>query len=226
MKETLILLHGALGAKEQLLPIKNLLLDQFDVHVMEFEGHGKNLSNKSFSIALFVDNLLDYLRENDLEKVKVFGYSMGGYVALSAAAKEPERFSKILTLGTKFEWSPSIASGEVKMLNPDIIEEKVPVFARRLAQLHGESNWKNVMLKTADMMLKMGDGQRTKDEVFGSVETPTVVGIGDKDKMVSQEESKKYANIIKAKYVVLENIPHPIDMIAADRIKDYILNQL
>ena len=47
------------------------------------------------------------------------GHSMGGYVALKLALKRPELVDRIITLGTKFNWTPEVAAKEVKMLNPD-----------------------------------------------------------------------------------------------------------
>jgi pimeloyl-ACP methyl ester carboxylesterase len=51
---------------------------------------------------------------------------MGGYVALKTAVLHPGRIEAIVTLGTKFHWDPENASNEVRMLNPEKIEEKVP----------------------------------------------------------------------------------------------------
>ena len=226
MKKDLVLLHGALGCKEQLEPLTALLSEQFSIHLMDFEGHGRRQSELPYSIDLFVENLLTYLEDNNLTEVSVFGYSMGGYVALSAAIKAPQRFSKIITLGTKFSWSPAEAKKEIQLLNREIIQEKVPAFANRLSHLHGKEHWQNLMLKTAQMMKEMGDSKRTEDALFKTVSTPSVIGIGDKDKMVTQEETKKYADLVGGEYVCLTDIPHPIDMINPNRIKDYLLRYL
>ena len=55
---------------------------------------------------------------------------MGGYVALQLANKHPKYVQKIITLGTKFAWDKETAAKEVKMLNPEKIEEKIPAFAK------------------------------------------------------------------------------------------------
>lgn len=136
MKPALLLLHGALGAKSQLEPLKKIIENDFEIHLLNFEGHGDKNSNNDFSIELFAKNLLDFLNENNVEKVNIFGYSMGGYVALQLATQHPKRFEKIVTLGTKFKWSPEEAAKETRMLNPEKIEEKVPAFANYLNQLH------------------------------------------------------------------------------------------
>ena len=226
MKDHLILLHGALGSAAQLKPLESLLSDTYQVHRFNFDGHGHQPSNKSFSIDLFADNLRNYLEKNELKNVKAFGYSMGGYVALTLAANHASYFERIITLGTKFEWNPEIAASEVKLLNPDKIREKVPKFAARLGELHGEDHWSNVMTKTADMMQNMGDGKKTSDVIFSKVTTPTVIGWGEKDQMVSQEESEKYARLIGAEFVKLPNLPHPIDQIKPQQIKSYLINHL
>ena len=40
MKEKLILLHGALGSKNQFRPLMERLKEYFDMYTMNFEGHG------------------------------------------------------------------------------------------------------------------------------------------------------------------------------------------
>jgi esterase/lipase len=38
----LVLLHGAIGSKDQLHPLANALKKDFDVHLLNFSGHGGN----------------------------------------------------------------------------------------------------------------------------------------------------------------------------------------
>jgi hypothetical protein len=40
MKEQVILLHGAIGSKEQLIPLQNELENKYTVHNFNFSGHG------------------------------------------------------------------------------------------------------------------------------------------------------------------------------------------
>ncbi|NRA47992.1 MAG: alpha/beta hydrolase, partial [Phaeodactylibacter sp.] len=125
-KLPLLLLHGALGSKAQFSALKAKLNIDFEVFDFDFQGHGGRTVESPFTMDLFTDNVLSFLDDNDLGKVHIFGYSMGGYVTLNTALKLPGRISKITTLGTKFDWSLESAEKEIKMLNPEKVEEKVP----------------------------------------------------------------------------------------------------
>ena len=210
----LVLLHGAIGAAVQLKPLGELLAEQFNVHTLNFEGHGGRAINGNYAIDRFVTNLIDFLDENNLKKVSIFGYSMGGYVALKAAASFPERIEAIVTMGTKFQWDPETANKEVRMLKPEKIEEKVPQFARQLQMLHSPLDWKEVLKGTAQMMMDLGNGAGLKDEEIQSVDIPVLIGIGEKDQMVSIDESKRIAELLpKGKLMVFETFEHPIDKV-------------
>lgn len=212
MKAKLLLLHGALGSMTQLDNLKKLLIPNFEIYTFNFEGHGmNNSSNKPFSIDLFTNNVIDFLTRNNIESISIFGYSMGGYVALNVANKFPENIDNIVTLGTKFNWNKTNASQEAKLLNPDKIEEKVPAFANTLTNIHG-SNWKQVVSKTASMMLDLGKDKTLTDKILQSINNKTLIIIGDKDKMVSIEESQNSASLLpNGTLQIIEGFPHAIE---------------
>lgn len=210
----LILLHGAIGSSAQLIPLSKVLGAHFNVHYFDFEGHGGRSIEGSYSIDRFAENLITYLDEYQLDQVAIFGYSMGGYVALKAAAKYPYRISSIVTLGTKFNWTPENAAKEVKMLDANKIEEKVPKFAEQLKSLHAPLDWREVLRGTADMMIDLGNGKGLTDEEISSVRVPVLIGIGEQDQMVSIEESKRVADMLPfGKLMVFENFLHPIEKV-------------
>src|SRR6218665_691823 len=152
----MLLLHGAIGAKDQLLPLAEKLSGPFTVHTLSFSGHGGEAMPDAFSMQLFANDVLNYLEKNNIPKISIFGYSMGGYVALYLAKHHPEKVEKIFTLATKFLWTPEIAAKEIKMLDAEKIAEKIPAFAQILEKRHTPNNWKVVLQKTAAMMMEMG----------------------------------------------------------------------
>ena len=166
--------------------------------------------------------LKQYHEQNKIEKTNIFGYSMGGYVALYFAKNSPESVDKIFTLATKWNWTIAGATQETKMLNPTIIKEKVPKYAHSLEQLHGDS-WETVMEKTAKMMLQLGANPTFQKDDFIEITTPTLLSVGDKDAMVSIEETVDvYRALPNAQLLVLPNTSHPIDRVDVEELAHQI----
>ena len=223
-KPALLLLHGALGTKRQLEPIKEFLLEQFDMYDFNFSGHGGDNSNEPFSIELFTQNVIDFMAANRLLRTSIFGYSMGGYVALNLAIKYPELVDRVVTYGTKFDWTEASAEKEVKMLNPDVIKEKVPKFAEKLKNDHFPSDWKILMNKTAQMMLNLGGGEKISEAEFSKIQHNVTIGVGLEDTMVTVEESKHVASLItRAKMIELPQQPHLLERVDMEVISALIV---
>lgn len=224
----LLLLHGAIGSSKQLEPLKNLLNSNYEVFTLDFNGHGGNsIPDEDFSIALFSKDVLKFLAVNNIDKIDIFGYSMGGYVALYLARFYPERINKIVTLATKFEWNVEGSIKEAAMLNPEKIAEKLPAFAAELATRHEPADWKIILHKTAVMLIAMGANNVLTDSDFNAIKHQVLIGVGDKDKMVSQEETLHVQKLLgNSIYLLLKETPHPIEKVnvqlLADEIKKFV----
>lgn len=226
MKQSLLLLHGALGSEKQFESIKEGLSSTFDVYSFDFDGHGNGSSTEEMSIELFAENLYEFVLKNNLQQAFVFGYSMGGYVALYLQSKHPDLFQSITTLGTKFNWSAESAEKEIQMLNPEKIKEKVPAFAEYLKDTHLPSNWERVMEQTKVLMLNLGNKPLLTEETMKKVSIPVVICLGELDKMVSVEESLWAKKCIpNSKFEVINGVPHPIQLIDPSIIIDLIKAQ-
>jgi pimeloyl-ACP methyl ester carboxylesterase len=227
MNSNLILLHGALGSKEQLNSLKQILENNLNVYTLNLEGHGGEFSSNEFSTKLFAKNLCEFIEKNNLERCNVFGYSMGGYVALEVALTNSGYIDKIITLGTKFKWDKESAEREVKMMNPDIIEKKIPHFAQSLKERHDPQDWKVIMSKTAALMSEMPNGKALTKSDFKNIPNEILILIGDEDKMVTIEESEQTSRQLpNAKHYILENTPHPIEMVDVKMLANIILDFL
>jgi len=151
MTNSIVVLHGALGAAAQMQPIADALrlIDGVacDVHVIELPGHGETplADDEDFGVAKFASVLAVQIAARGLVKPLCFGYSMGGYVALALEARAPGTFGGIVTLGTKFAWTPGGAAREVRRLDAGKLREKVPHFAAVLEARHAKA-WMMVAL--------------------------------------------------------------------------------
>jgi pimeloyl-ACP methyl ester carboxylesterase len=209
----ILLLHGALGSKTQLDPLKaSLETSGRVIYSLNFSGHSGEPFRNAFGIETFAEDVLLFLKENQLKTTDIFGYSMGGYVALWLAYQHPESTGKIVTLGTKFDWTPESAAREVKKVSPEKIEEKVPAFARILQQRHAPNDWKELLHKTAEMMTRLGNKPLLTLEVLQAVPHDVSIMLGDLDDMADLMFSKKVAEVLpQGKFSSLEKTPHPIE---------------
>jgi pimeloyl-ACP methyl ester carboxylesterase len=213
--KNIVLLHGAIGAKDQLQPLAGLLKNDFIVHLFNFNGHGgKPLAQEPFSIKTFATELEEYLSTHKIQHASVFGYSMGGYVALYLAKQKPNLFSEIITLATKFYWDEIVAAKEAAMLNTEIILEKVPLFAEQLKQRHQPNDWKLVLDKTKTMLLQMGKENPLQLNDYAAINQPVLLLLGDNDKMVTSDETEAVQKALpNSSFQLLEQTAHPIEKV-------------
>jgi esterase/lipase len=211
----LLLLHGAIGSKEQLQPLAQALQDKFIVHSFNFSGHGgQAFSVNPFSISLFSNEIMEYLEEKKIPEVHVFGYSMGGYAAMYLAKEHPGKIARIITLATKYHWDESIAAKEVKMLDAATIQEKVPAFAAQLQQRHAPNDWKELLDKTKQLLTGLGKQNALQPADYASITIPALILLGDRDKMVTIDETiNVYKQLPSGKLGILPGTPHPLEQV-------------
>lgn len=224
----LLLLHGALGDSKQLIPFAQRFVNTYEVFTLNFSGHGNDTSNcDAFSISQFAGDVLNFLDKNNIDKISIFGYSMGGYVAMYLALHHPDRLDKIITLATKYRWNSETAAREAGMLDADKMLQKVPAYARVLEDRHTGIGWRGMLNKTRDMMLAMGNDNPLKEADYGNIFVSALIMLGDRDKMVSLDETLAvYSAMPAAQLCVLPGTPHPIEQVPAETLCNIVQNFL
>lgn len=222
MKTPLLLLHGALGSKYQFSGLKEILSNNWEVFTVDFEGHGNTEIVDEFSIERFTQNIIDFIEKKNLFKVNIFGYSMGGYVALNLALRKPHLVGEIITLGTKFNWTQEFAQKEILLLDPDNIKIKVPKFMLRLEQLHGDK-WEKVVRKTAIFMVNLAQDPRLNKKELRQIENKTLICLGELDKMSTPEESIRVAHWLQnGEFRLIPGLKHPIESMHPEQLETLI----
>lgn len=216
----LLFLHGALYTKGDFNSLTSLLSDRFDLHAIDFSGHGSApMPEQPFSIKLFAEDVLCWMDEQKIDHVDIFGFSMGGYVGLYLARFHPERVRRVMTLGTKIDWNAETCEREVKMLDPVKIAEKVPSFAALLQNRHGEDRWETVLHKTAEMMTNLGSAPELPYDEFSAIAQPVRLGVGDHDPMVTIEETLKAYRLLPAgELYVLPGVLHQLEKAPVEKL--------
>jgi pimeloyl-ACP methyl ester carboxylesterase len=225
LRPPLLLLHGAIGASRQLTPLRHVLdAHCLDIRLYDFPGHGGlEIPVASFSIRAFAESIVQRMDQQGLDRVDIFGYSMGGYVGLYLALHYPQRIGRICTLATKFAWNAATADKESRLLDPDAILNKVPHFAKTLEERHAPQDWKRVLKATTELMQNLGQAPELADDDFIAIQHPVLLIVGDRDTMVTMEETLHvYRKLPAAQLTVLPNTGHPIEQLDLQRLSELL----
>ena len=210
----LILLPGALGSSHQFIQLSLLLKPFFQILQPNYPGHaGLPPLYSKFSVNSLTDWLLSFL-ELEEQPVALMGYSLGGYLALNAAAIEPSKIQGVLTLATKIDWNPQQALSETQTLNTNFLSQKAPEFLQQLQQVHGSNSLESLLQLTKQLMLNLGENPVLTPERLSGIRVPVRMGVGDKDKMVGILETfSAVKSIPNAQFFVLPNTKHPFESV-------------
>lgn len=210
----ILFIHGALGTVSQLTTLQPLIRGEHELHFIELAGHGETpLAGSAFTIDAFVRQTIGFLDARSIDRCAIFGYSMGGYVALTLAAEHLDRVTGVATLGTKLAWSPDVAVRETSRLDPGTIRTKVPKFAAALEQRHADAGgWEALLGRTAALMTGLGESGKDFQPVMSKIAAPIRLMVGDRDTVVTVDETVTAARAMpNAQAAVLPGTPHPFE---------------
>jgi pimeloyl-ACP methyl ester carboxylesterase len=105
-KPTVVFLHGLTANHTQCPKIVSMLEEQgYSCLTPDLRGHGNSDKTKKrelYKIHVFVEDLREIIRQEKLESIILVGYSFGGMVALSFAAKYPKIVEKLVLISTNY----------------------------------------------------------------------------------------------------------------------------
>ncbi len=215
-----VLLHGALGAAAQVAPLGARLDLDAPVLVPDLPGHGARADDDlPFSMDRFADDVRARIAAAGCARAVIFGYSMGGYVALHLAAAAPDVVRAVGTLGTKLAWTPETAARETRQLDAAAIRAKVPRFADLLAERHGADRWEGLLARTAALLRALGDAPPVTAASLATISCPVRLAVGDRDATVTLDETRDaVAALAHGELEVLPGTGHPFERAPLDRV--------
>lgn len=220
----MLCLHGALGTSAQFDPLRPHFPEGFRLLAPNLPGHGGLPVDRPYALPDFAESVLADLDRAQIAQTDLFGYSMGGYLALWLAWKHPERVRRVVTLNTKLDWSPETAARMIGMFDPDKIVAKAPQLAETFAQVHAPADWRTVARYTADLLQTFGAGQGLPPEAFAQIACPVLVLRGELDTTVTAEESRQVAEWLpKGQYGEIAGGRHALEQVDAGALVGAVL---
>lgn len=207
----LVVLHGALGSTT--LETDRLIRHwEHDHRVLglDFEGHGASGdTGRVPSWEEFVDNVRAVCEALELRDAALFGFSMGGGVALAAAHALPECFDRVAVHAVNVQWSPEEVSPMVDPMAPERMAQERPFWAQRLQETHGD-RWRTLVDRTVAFTRALPN-RHVSDEVLRAIRQPVLVSAGDQDRVFDLRHPLHLRRVLPdARLWVLPGLGHPI----------------
>jgi pimeloyl-ACP methyl ester carboxylesterase len=163
--QPLVLLHGGVGASEMFAPLLPVLSANHLVIPVHLQGHGRTADiDRPLRFESLSEDIVALLKQLDLPRVDLLGYSLGGEVALQLAIHHPELLHRLLLLATPFKrhgFYPEVLQG---------FDQMGPAVARfmdqsPLAQLYPGKDWAALFTKLGDLLRQEFDWSKGLSEI-------------------------------------------------------------
>ncbi|MGH9108172.1 MAG: 3-oxoadipate enol-lactonase [Acidimicrobiales bacterium] len=211
------------------------LAGYFRVLRYDHRGHGGSSAPAGpYSIADLGQDLVDVLDGLGIEQAAVCGLSLGGMVAMWAAAKRPERIGSLVLactapyLGPAADWqrrAAAVRAGGTALLAPALFERWFP--ARLRAERPDLLDQVAAMLSGCDDEGYAGcceaiGGMDLRPDL-GSIAAPTLVVAGADDPVTTPAASLAWAEPLGAAFVVLPGASHLANLASPEAFADAVV---
>ncbi len=209
----LFVLHGIGGSTGmETAQLARRMAERYFVVALDFSGHGASSDPEGaeLSFDLFTENVLAVLDHFDLARAHVFGFSMGGAVALKAAREYPERFERAAAHATYVYWDDPRAAMMAKRLDPDALIRENPAAAERMAKAHGAERWQD-RFRAMQAFARALPGLAPSTDDLSEISSPVLVSACDRDPFFEIESSLRLQRELPdARFVTLPGERHSL----------------
>lgn len=223
--KAVIFIHGFPFDKSIWDEQSELLSKDHFVVTYDIRGHGQSeVGSGQFLIEFFVDDLFAVMDHTQLKNAVVCGLSMGGYIALRGIDREPTKFSGLILCDTKSSADTNAAKLNRANQIKTILSGKKSQFAEDQAKaLFAPESFernKNAVEKITAIMKSTEEAglvgalialasRMDMTESLEKISVPTLIMVGDKDKVTPPSEAEMMnSRIKKSKLVLIHGAGH------------------
>jgi pimeloyl-ACP methyl ester carboxylesterase len=178
----LVLLHGGFGSVEMFGPNVELLAAGHRVIGVDLQSHGRSpAADRPMRFETMADDIAAVMKELELERAALMGFSLGGAVALRTAIQHPELVDRLVLVSTVFKrsgWYPEMTAG-MDAMGPETAEplKHSPMYETYVRVAPRVEDWP-VLVTQLTTALKI-DYDWSAD--VATLPMPVMVVIGDAD---------------------------------------------
>jgi 3-oxoadipate enol-lactonase len=222
---SVVFIHGFPFNLEMWKPQLSALPNDIRVINYDIRGHGDSgVGEGQFTIEHFVDDLIALLGYLNIKKAVLCGLSMGGYIALRAYEKHPDRISGLILCDTKSESDTNEAkikrAASIKAIKESgvaafaddfvksIFWEKTFVNNPEIVESVKQMICKNSPVGICGALLALAARTDTT-QVLNFINIPTCIIVGEYDKLISLSSAQAmHKAVIGSELHILPNAGH------------------
>lgn len=92
----LIILHGLFGSLENWRTLSKIFARSFQVFAIDQRNHGRSPHSQEFTYPMMMEDLHEFMEEQELSSAHILGHSMGGKIAMLFALTYPDMVDKLI----------------------------------------------------------------------------------------------------------------------------------
>ena len=215
----LVILHGAAGCTAmETEPLAQRLSKHFRVYALDFAGHGQSdpFSDTPFHPDLFIGSVKALFDHLDLHQANLFGFSLGGFIALSFASQFPGRVGKLALHATNLIWDEALVDTMLLRLDHEGIRRKSAELVRFLETMHGADNWISLFERMKDYTREIPGFVNHYTSII-SMTIPTLVSAVDNDDLFDvQSPVFLYDKLQNSRLAIIPGHRHALQNIDLD----------
>ena len=94
--QPLIIIHGLFGMSDNWNSLGKKFSKYYRVHLVDLRNHGRSPHSVEFDYEVMCKDLIDYIRDNNIQKPILLGHSLGGKVVMKFAFSYPKEVAKLI----------------------------------------------------------------------------------------------------------------------------------
>jgi pimeloyl-ACP methyl ester carboxylesterase len=202
--DPLLLLHGGANSiPEKWIP---LFTSEYRVIAPEQMGHGRtaDLPERPFHYHQMAEDTVELMEQLGIASAVIVGYSDGGIIGLDLAIHHPERVTRLAVTGANARVEGYTAGNKEWIDTLDPASEPIPESYARLSP-DGPEHWPVVLGRMKPMWAAEPS---FTDEELGTIESRTLLVIGDRDIVTAEHAAAMHRAIPNAQLCVTPNAGH------------------
>ncbi|TAF73600.1 MAG: alpha/beta fold hydrolase [Bacteroidetes bacterium] len=239
----IVILHGLFGSSDNWLTVSKAFSEKYEVFLIDLRNHGQSPHTESHTYEEMAEDLVQFLVQNNLEKIILIGHSMGGKTAMAFAQKYPQKIEKLIIVDISPRYYPPHHQRELDALHSldlsklqnrqeadEIMAKSIPELGVRqflLKNLYrtedGIFKWRMNLPVLTTQINRIGE-ESLKNS---SISVPTLFLRGENSNYISENDIKLIQTIFtNAQTTTILNAGHWIQAEQPKAFQDVVFNFL